>query len=147
MCCLRVKTLHNQWDEIKNPTLAPRRGVLEEFLAFSFIIHKKFCNWLQKVYYPVYPHKQYVIHLYQINYTEENWWLRSDHLRGTGQSALCTFSHVHSQQVLMDVKTKAQRNRLTCPSLHYLEVVEPRFELKVCLTLDGAYVLNFYVFC
>lgn len=74
----------------KIPTHAPRRGVLAEFLAFPIMTHKKFCNWLQKVYYPVHPYEQYVIHLHQINCTEENWEFVAEIWSHMGNWAKCS---------------------------------------------------------
>ena len=80
------------------PTPAPRRKVLEELLAFSIVIRKKNRKWLQKVYCLVHPYEHYVIHLDQINYVEENWLLRSDHIREMGKVLYIQFlMHTHSE--------------------------------------------------
>lgn len=98
VCCLSVKTLHIQGNEIKNPHPCSQEKSLEELLAFSIMIHKKNYKWLQKVYCLVHPYEHYVIHLDQINYMEGNWLLRSDHMRETGKVLYMHFlRHTHNK--------------------------------------------------
>lgn len=55
VCCLSVKTLHDQWNEIKNSHPFSQERSLEKLLAFPVNDSQK--DALQKVYDLVHPYK------------------------------------------------------------------------------------------